>query len=465
MCGIVGFSGKNNFDKSIIGTLLVMNAYERGKDATGIYTPSTGIIKDNIEARKFIPNNFNNIKEDSLLLAHVRQKTSGANTSDNAHPFINNGIVLLHNGTLTGVWNLAKEAGLQYAVSKVDSEYLCDGIAKYLNPYILTKFTGAAAVLFTDSTNLAENVLYVYRNKERPLFYGYIGEDMYISSIEDSLSIVGCSAITSFEEDYLYSIVDGKHTNMVKIENSNNTTASGTSCSTSGIPTVTDLSKVDKDEFNEVWVNCDTKPTHANLIYQDVVEKGKAYYSCGVYKDSTNAVFLRIYDDFGQWTLVPKVMFSYTIPKQSLGDFLVADTRIYIPKAINKPEKTVALKGDVLKIIAELPKANLEVFNTRTNSTFTMQRDLSGPATTDELILIKTGVVNVHTKELLTFSSNTENFKEVEEELYNILKALYTKPLTQSVEEVTKSLRSIQNFLEINDKILENKQNAESYNH
>ena len=44
-CGLIGFSGKTNFDKEKINLLMLWNSFERGKDATGIYTPKNGLVK------------------------------------------------------------------------------------------------------------------------------------------------------------------------------------------------------------------------------------------------------------------------------------------------------------------------------------------------------------------------------------------------------------------------------------
>ena len=59
-CGIIGYSSAKKKYPSLLKLrfLLYFNSVERGRDATGIFTPLTGIIKKAIAAREFINDGF-----------------------------------------------------------------------------------------------------------------------------------------------------------------------------------------------------------------------------------------------------------------------------------------------------------------------------------------------------------------------------------------------------------------------
>ncbi len=204
-CGIVGFSGKTSFDMEKIKLLMVWNSHKRGSDSTGIYSPKNGLKKDIKEASDFLIETP--IEEDTLLIAHVRAKTVGANIVKNAHPFMEENVVLCHNGTLKNHYGLLRKHDLSFQKHDVDSHIMCSIMAKDKDFKVLSEIDGAAAVLIHDTNN--PSILYAYRNSERPLYKGSIDGNMYISSIEKSLEFIGCKNIKEFKENYLYTIVDG----------------------------------------------------------------------------------------------------------------------------------------------------------------------------------------------------------------------------------------------------------------
>jgi hypothetical protein len=216
MCGIVGFSGKSEYNVDKIKLLMYWNSVERGKDSTGVYTPIKGIIKEAESASKFICNDLN-IFPDNFLIGHVRYKTTGIIKKENAHPFQHDNIVGVHNGTISNIWSLVSENGLKSIDYDVDSDALFAIIAKNENLSILSKTEGPLAIVFTD-VNKFPNTLYCFRNSERTLFRGKIGEDMYISSIKEPLEAIGCEEVKEFKENCLYTIVDGKIENTLKIK-------------------------------------------------------------------------------------------------------------------------------------------------------------------------------------------------------------------------------------------------------
>lgn len=212
-CGLVGFSGKDPFNINLIRTLLWHNSQTRGKDATGIFSPSNGVKKDVKEAKDFFrESDFKNFKEgDNLLLAHVRKATVGAKDNpDSAHPWDFGDIIMMHNGTLVNYEELAGK----YNIDKytVDSQVLGMAIQdnfKTGEPFkVLSEYTGAAATVVYHKER---DSMFVYRDEERTLFRGYLNDtEMYISSIADILDVIGCTNITAFDPYKVYEFKEGK---------------------------------------------------------------------------------------------------------------------------------------------------------------------------------------------------------------------------------------------------------------
>lgn len=213
MCGIVAYSGKKDFNSSIIKMLMLSNL-TRGMDATGIYSPKNGLKKDNINATAYFGKPLNNIKKDKVFIGHLRAKTFGENSAANAHPFEYPSLVGVHNGTLIMPWELAKKYNIDPLKCQVDSQVIYSIINDQIDTsdnnvtsiHILSVFEGAAALIYY---NKEDGNLYVYRNKERPLHFGFAGTEMYIASMEESLELAGCTDIEMFDENYLFKIKDG----------------------------------------------------------------------------------------------------------------------------------------------------------------------------------------------------------------------------------------------------------------
>lgn len=217
MCGLIGFSGVTDFDPVKIQQLMIWNAFERGNDATGIYSPNNGLVKNAKHATKFLITQ--ELKSDSILISHVRAATVGnKDLAKNAHPFKRDNIVLAHNGTLDNHWELLRKYDLDFTQYDVDSDIICGIINKNKSFDVLKEISGAAALLI-NNIDYDPKVLFVYRNDKRPLYKGYIDGNMYISSIGESLTLIGCKNVKEFKTDTLYKIKDGIIISTIKIVN------------------------------------------------------------------------------------------------------------------------------------------------------------------------------------------------------------------------------------------------------
>lgn len=209
MCGITGFIGTGktpasfNVDKM---NLLMFWNNERGGDATGIFTPTHGVVKTTKEAPEFLKDGKLLLNQDNIFIGHLRSGTSGDKTNvNNAHPFEFNSLVGVHNGTLRNIWNILKKEGIDKEKEKigVDSEALYR-IINEKGPNIISEIDGAMALVWYDRIT---NDIKVYRNKERPLYYGYDDNgDIYLSSIKEALNVIGCCWIEEFDVETLYTI-------------------------------------------------------------------------------------------------------------------------------------------------------------------------------------------------------------------------------------------------------------------
>ena len=113
----------------------------------------------------------------------------------------------MHNGTLKNHWELLRKYKLEYSKYHVDSDVLAGCIDASNNSEPLKEIDGAAAVIFHDKRQPTR--MFVYRNAERPLFRGHLGPNMYISSVIETLLLIGCINVKQFKENMIYTIEGG----------------------------------------------------------------------------------------------------------------------------------------------------------------------------------------------------------------------------------------------------------------
>lgn len=239
MCGLVGYSGHNGYDSDTIATLMLLNM-DRGLDASGFYKPIIPRKKRNTNyviekdsdrfCKKLVYDSDLHNHTSKVFIGHCRQSSYGAKTKENAHPFIYNNeskVVLAHNGTLTDLYDLR-----EFLRNKVDKKYnnlfdynevsvdskifpLWFSIKGIEDSTVLEYYSGAAALLFSEAGD--QNVLYAYTDHSRPLHYGFIDNEMYISSEKDPLEYVGCTKITQFPLRTVCKIKNGEIISKKKI--------------------------------------------------------------------------------------------------------------------------------------------------------------------------------------------------------------------------------------------------------
>ena len=194
----------------------------RGKDSCGIFANGKVVkgwkgslpLISNLLQTEDIPTS----KTWRNVIIHTRKSTVGSDTADNCHPFEykekKNKMWLAQNGTVTNCTELCAEVGLDYKNYNVDSQAIGAIIFKEGNCKVFQKYKGYGAFLFCDNIN--KNTMWVYKGaagdeEERPLFYWYGEEGMYISSMREPLDIIsgGKGVIYTFSNNTLIKVVDG----------------------------------------------------------------------------------------------------------------------------------------------------------------------------------------------------------------------------------------------------------------
>lgn len=193
MCGIVGYLSFEtiytpNITKYFRQALFADTV--RGKDSTGVFglnnkTGKVDTFKRAVEAVDFLNmKQFlemeHNAKDYLFMVGHNRWATQGGLGNEQAHPFKDNHITMVHNGTLFDHYSLVD--GKNY---DVDSEAICHSLSVDGTKKTIETLDGAFALVWYDE-NTKE--LCIVRNKERPLSIGYVeGEDTMLFASEQGM--------------------------------------------------------------------------------------------------------------------------------------------------------------------------------------------------------------------------------------------------------------------------------------
>ena len=174
MCGIVGIITKNangfGMDECELFTNMLQMDTIRGKDSTGVFgvdvDSKIDIIKADTDGWTFTQcQNYKAFENKiystyRIVIGHNRAATKGAVTAANAHPFKEEHISLVHNGTIYNKDDLDKSVD-------VDSHAITKALAKTDAAEALESIHGPFALVWYDTKLKSLNLA---RNSERPLF-------------------------------------------------------------------------------------------------------------------------------------------------------------------------------------------------------------------------------------------------------------------------------------------------------
>lgn len=174
MCGIIGYistrhNGLYSRDLDLIEQMLIFNMV-RGKDSTGVFCrkSNSDIIGTKTASHPmhlFETSQWEDFRREAtatgrFVIGHGRAATRGEVKNDNAHPFVENNIILVHNGTLHRTKNITD------VTTEVDSHAIAHALAEKPPAEVIKELDGAFALVWFD---IETNKLHAVRNNERPL--------------------------------------------------------------------------------------------------------------------------------------------------------------------------------------------------------------------------------------------------------------------------------------------------------
>lgn len=176
MCGLVGIisrigGGLYGHDMDLFEDSLVIDTL-RGKDSTGAFmgfrdTSARAIKHGSVPHELFKTRQWNDFRSDAInkgrfVIGHNRAATRGEVSTDNAHPFVEDNIILVHNGTLYG----DNDKELTNQSCAVDSNAIAHALKEGTPEEVIPKINGAFALIWY---NTETKKLYMVRNSQRPL--------------------------------------------------------------------------------------------------------------------------------------------------------------------------------------------------------------------------------------------------------------------------------------------------------
>ncbi len=196
MCGIVALISRKSggffhSDLDLMENLLLVDTM-RGPDSTGLFT----VMKDKsicmtkigshplhlFSTSAWPKHRSKAVQHGKIIVGHNRKATSGVVNSENAHPFHEENIVLVHNGMVRG--NHKK-----MAETEVDSHAVCHAFNEKGAEEVLKTLDAAFAFVWWD---ISKQKLYAVRNDERPLTLT-VTDDLFILASEAWMPAVLCA--------------------------------------------------------------------------------------------------------------------------------------------------------------------------------------------------------------------------------------------------------------------------------
>lgn len=224
MCGLVGLiqnDNKNYVTKRKTFELMLFLDTVRGEDGTGIYyaenfSDKPEVFKKAYPAPEFMQlkrfqSAMHDIEKCQYIIGHNRAATAGGISHDTSHPFVEEHITLVHNGTLKD------EIGLPYR--KVDSNAIAAGLAKAEKiEDVLEDLNGAYALIWHDAK---DKCLYIAKNDERPLHYAdteigrvILSEKEMLNYVLAKIGLQAKDGVKAFENHRVYKTWTSKKGNL-----------------------------------------------------------------------------------------------------------------------------------------------------------------------------------------------------------------------------------------------------------
>lgn len=182
MCGLVSIIarkqvGFQHMDNDVMEQLLLVDTM-RGADSTGVFTvmrdKAVSITKIGshplhlFTTAAWSKHRGKSYAQGRIMVGHNRKATMGSVNSENAHPFHENSIVLVHNGTMRG-------GHKKLADTEVDSHAICHAFNEHGAEEVIKTLDAAFAFIWWD---LKKQKLFAVRNAERPLSL-VVTDDLY----------------------------------------------------------------------------------------------------------------------------------------------------------------------------------------------------------------------------------------------------------------------------------------------
>ena len=186
MCGIFGFitteKGRGASARLKFVTQAMYVGTMRGADSAGMmfmgHTPREGgadwiksvgtgqdFLNTDYAKERLVLTKFNEFRS---VVGHNRSATYGEITTNNAHPFQEGPITLVHNGTIDTTYGMpvSMHNAPKKSKIKVDSHLICHNLALHETKEVLESLDGAYVLVWHDARN---DTIYMARNAQRPL--------------------------------------------------------------------------------------------------------------------------------------------------------------------------------------------------------------------------------------------------------------------------------------------------------